>query len=258
MDCEHKNQSVDLDKLEKEVVASLLNTPALNGELPLSYLLSKGAARPLISAEILEIAGSLLRISETSEYASSKKADAETIRNLISETTLSSQSASSLVENTSHHTLRSKVAEATFFGSKAKMRYIDSKEILDQITYTIIRNRDYKLVREVYFQALDSEESLGSLARKYSAGPEKHSRGIVGPISLAKAHPEIRNRIKKASTGQIIKPFYVEGWWICIRIEHRVESLFTPELEQLIANQMLDDWIDTLCDRVLEAKVSSS
>ena len=43
--------------------------------------------------------------------------------------------------------------------------YIDSKGF-DQIVYTMIRNRDYNLVREIYFQVIESKDSFGGFSHR--------------------------------------------------------------------------------------------
>ena len=246
------HDSTILHDLEKFIVDSALKSPTLNGELPLDYLILKGVAKQMVSSEVLDLASDFMYTSQPKRVPTSRSAD-------INHTSFHSEDISSEPERrfnakSNRAELIDSLAKITFGGQKAISAYQDLKEDFDQVTYTFIRNRDYRLVREVYFHALESEDGIGSLARKYSAGPERYRRGVVGPTSLSKAHPEILNRIRKASSGQIIKPFYVEGWWMFIRVEYMMKSEFTTEMEQLIASQLLDNWLDTICDRLLSTK----
>lgn len=216
-----ESPQANLDYLEDLVLKQVFDSPVFSLSLPFNYFVRIGAAKSIIQSEVLNI--------------------------------LSQQFKTSLVSvlDSNSDQVFNNLAKIIFSGSKAHAAYIDSKDSFDQIVYTIVRNRDYRLVREIYFQAMDSEDSLGGLSRRFTAGLEKATRGIVGPISLNKGHPEICNKIKTAACGQLIKPFYVEGWWICIRIEHRDESSFTPEIEEIVSQQLLDDWINTLSDNIL-------
>ena len=246
--------------LQSIVFDSILNSVFITDTSIFIFLLRTGAIKEVILSESLKIILLYFGIPLGKTFAMDK----DYLLSLNSNKSFqessnhhSSKVISGLIDNikSDHSYAFNKLSERMFGGKRAEAEYIESKESFDQIVYTIVRNRDYKLVREIYFQAIESEGSLGCFSRRFSAGPEKKTLGVVGPISLNKAHSEIFNRIRTADEGQLIKPFYVEGWWICIRVEHREESGFTPEIESVISHQLLDNWLDALCDDILNKAV---
>ena len=256
-----KSEPLGSVEIRNIVLDSIFNSILFDDRLFFEYLLRAGAAKMIVASESLNIIAKnfdiplsnsilldknyLLRLDKLNtfqEYASS---------NNLPE--IASSQMHDIESDRSH--IFDKLSKVMFGGSTAEAAYFESKETFDQIVYTIVRNRDYKLVREIYFQAIESEDSFGGFSRRFSAGPEKKTLGVVGPISLNKAHPEIFNRIRTAEIGQLIKPFYVEGWWICIRVENREESSFTPEIESVVSHQLLDNWLDTLSNDILNKYV---
>ena len=257
-----KAYNLDTDNLRRIVFDSIFESRIFTEHLLFEYLLRAGAAKSIILAESLNIIAKNFDIP----LGSSVDLDHDHLFRLNKNKSLQEYSsnhdtlkiASKWIDDihSERALIYKKLSEIMFGGSRAESAYIDSKGSFDQVVYTMIRNRDYNLVREIYFQVIESKDSFGGFSRRFSAGPEKKTLGLVGPISLNKAHPEIFNRIKAAEIGQLIKPFYVEGWWICIRVEHREDSNFTPEIENVIANQLLDNWLDRLSDDILNKAVA--
>lgn len=138
------------------------------------------------------------------------------------------------------------------FGNAAEVKFLEIKESLDEVIYSMARNRDYRIMREIYFQCLDDPDSFGKNAHRFSGGPERHSRGIVGPIAVNKAHPEILKRLKTAEPKAITRPFLVEGWWICIRVEYLDECKYSEEVQRSLSAQMLNDWIQKVGTSVID------
>ena len=80
------------------------------------------------------------------------------------------------------------------FGNQAEARFLQRKEALDQVTYSLLRVKDSGIAHELYLQLEAGEASFESLASNHSEGPEKRSSGRVGPGSLMRAHPQLRHR----------------------------------------------------------------
>ena len=258
---QEKADNLNIEDLRSIVFDSIFESRIFTEYLLFEYMLRAGAAKLIIISESLNIIAKNFEIplggSITLDYEHLLRFNKNKLLPEYSYNHDTLKMAGSLIDDIeSERThIYKKLSEIMFGGSKAEAAYIDSKGSFDQIVYTMIRNRDYNLVREIYFQVIESKDGFGGFSHRFSAGPEKKTLGVVGPISLNKAHPEIFNRIRTAEIGQLIKPFYVEGWWICIRVENREDSNFTPEIESVIAHQLLDNWLDTLSDDILNKAV---
>ena len=130
--------------------------------------------------------------------------------------------------------LRVQQAARERFLDQAEKRFLERKMALDQVVYSLIRVQDGFLARELYLQVINGESDFGQLAVRYSEGPEKDSRGIVGPRPLIQAHPQLRERLRSCRPGELLEPFAVENWWLLVRLEESRPATFTDQ----VATQM--------------------
>ena len=79
------------------------------------------------------------------------------------------------------------------FSHKLESHFLERKNELDIVIYSLIRTLDPYLAQELYLRVINNEEDFGNLATKYSEGMEKKTRGIVGPIPIQKSHPKLAN-----------------------------------------------------------------
>lgn len=123
---------------------------------------------------------------------------------------------------------------ARVYRPKAESRFLERKDELDKVVYSLLRLGNEYLAHELYLQLTAGESSFPELAAKYAEGPERMTNGIVGPVALAQAHPDFVKRLKTAEPGVLNEPFQVEKWWILMR----VESYSYAEFDEQIAGQM--------------------
>lgn len=129
------------------------------------------------------------------------------------------------------------------FLPKAEARFLDRKNSLDQVTYSLLRLADGALARELYHRILENEATFADLARDYSEGAERNSSGIVGPAPLAQGHPLLTQRLRSAKPGDLIPPFQVEQWWLVVRLESYVPASLDDATRQRMAQELFDEWI---------------
>ena len=129
------------------------------------------------------------------------------------------------------------------FGNQAEARFLQRKEALDQVTYSLLRVKDSGMAHELYLQLEAGEASFESLASNHSEGPEKRSSGRVGPGSLMRAHPQLRHRLRTAAPGVVLEPMLIENWWVVTRLEERHEASFDEAMRQRMASELLQDWL---------------
>ena len=130
-----------------------------------------------------------------------------------------------------------------WFDSQAETRFLERKETLDQATYSLLRVKDSGLAHELYLQLEAGEADFESLAKEHSEGPEKNNQGKVGPGSLMRAHPALRNVLRTAKTGVVLEPVLIEQWWIVTRLEERQEANFDVAMRQRMATELFQDWM---------------
>ena len=93
---------------------------------------------------------------------------------------------------------------AQHFRHKAEARFLERKEQLDRVVYSLLRVKDPFLARELYLQIAGGEANFADLAAAYAEGPERGTKGIVGPVPLTQAHPALAERLRTTQAGVLM------------------------------------------------------
>ena len=143
--------------------------------------------------------------------------------------------------------LRRGIQRRTFmrdrFVAKAEARFLERKNELDQVVYSLLRLENTFLARELYLQIESGESNFADLAKRYAEGPERNTNGIVGPVSLTQAHPALVEKLRVAQPGVLLEPFRIADWWLVVRLERYSPATFTPEVSDRMCREMFDAWI---------------
>ena len=139
-----------------------------------------------------------------------------------------------------------KIIASQEFSKNAETEFINSKTLLDQYTYSLITVKESDLAHELYLQ-LDSEEAeFSSLAKKYSMEGSTNKMGVIGPQSLASAHPILKEKLLTAKKGELLNPFRVDSWWAIVRLEEKIEAKLDNFTRQKITLSLFDKWVNIL------------
>ena len=130
------------------------------------------------------------------------------------------------------------------FAAKAEARFLERKNELDQVVYSLLRLENSFLARELYLQIESGESNFADLAKRYAEGPERNTNGIVGPVSLTQAHPTLVEKLRVAQPGVLLEPFRISDWWLVVRLERYAPATFTDEVSDQMCQEMFDAWID--------------
>jgi parvulin-like peptidyl-prolyl isomerase len=134
---------------------------------------------------------------------------------------------------------------------KIEARFLEKKPFLDMVTYSLLRTNDAYQTREIYLKIKEENADFGILAEQYSTGAEKSSRGIIGPAPLAQAHPRVASELRAAQPGEVRAPINVEGVSIILRLETLVNAKLDKPMEQRMATELFDEWINEQVDATI-------
>lgn len=137
------------------------------------------------------------------------------------------------------------------FGHRAEQRFLQRKTQLDQVIYSLIRVQDSGLAQELYLQIAGGEKSFAELASEQSQGPEKNTRGIVGPVSLTQAHPRISELLRSGSDGQLFAPVRIDPWSIIIQRESLQSAIFDERMKTMMTQELFDIWVHEELQRAI-------
>ncbi len=129
------------------------------------------------------------------------------------------------------------------FSPKAEARFLERKNELDQVVYSLLRLENSFLARELYLQIESGESNFADLAKRYAEGPERNTNGIVGPVSLTQAHPQLVEKLRVTRPGVLLEPFRISDWWLVVRLERYSPATFSDEISDRMCQEMFDAWI---------------
>ena len=142
--------------------------------------------------------------------------------------------------------LSSKVRQQTFlreqFAPKAEARFLDRKNELDQVVYSLLRLENRFLAQELYLQIESGESNFADLAKRYAEGPERNTNGIVGPVSLTQAHPDLVEKLRVTQPGVLLEPFRISDWWLVVRLERYSPATFSDEISDQMCQELFAEW----------------
>ncbi|WP_413678745.1 peptidylprolyl isomerase [Prochlorococcus sp. MIT 0916] len=149
------------------------------------------------------------------------------------------------VENFALSSLRLKEYCNINFSKKVESRFLEKKNHLDIVVYSLIRlNNDPFKANEIYLRLKSKEAEFGDLATLYSEGPEKKTRGIVGPLPVDNAHPNLIPMLINGKEGEIQPPVEIAGMHLVLRVESYDAAKLDDFMREKMALELFDEWID--------------
>lgn len=139
------------------------------------------------------------------------------------------------------------------FGAKAEAHFLQKKNQLDQVVYSLVRCKDVALARELYLRLAAGEANFAELAQKYSEGPERFTQGVIGPNPLSNAHPQLAEHLRTARDGEVIAPFLVAEWCLIARRDQLISAQFNEEMAERMALELFQEWVQNEAQLRLEA-----
>ena len=130
------------------------------------------------------------------------------------------------------------------FGGKAEQRFLERKEELDSVIYSLLRVKDRHLAQELYLRIAEGEATFAELASEFSEGSEKANAGCVGPVPLRQAHPQLSEALRTHTPGVLIEPFRVEGWWLVVRLNRYIPASFDEQMRTRMCAELFQSWVN--------------
>ena len=113
------------------------------------------------------------------------------------------------------------------FRRQARTRFLEIKDNLDVVFYSLIRVRDPDLASELYLRIKEDNESFAHLSRVHSEGPERECGGLVGPVPIGRSTEQISSLLKTMKINELKGPISLGMWQVILRLDDRIPALFS-------------------------------
>jgi parvulin-like peptidyl-prolyl isomerase len=135
-----------------------------------------------------------------------------------------------------------RLCERQYF-SKAEARFLERKTSLDLVVYSLIRVSEPWLARELFLRIVAEEADFAMLAAEFSQGSEGKTRGVVGPVPMLQAHPDLARRLRTSPPGLVLEPFQIEQWWLVVRVENYTPAVLDDATRMAMAKEIFEEWL---------------
>ena len=129
------------------------------------------------------------------------------------------------------------------FEHQVASKFLDRKNELDIVVYSLIRVKDFFLAREIFFRIQEKEASFGDMAAKHSQGIENKTRGLIGPSPSGKAHPKLRELIQKSKIGKVNSPIQIDEYYIILRLEYFEPAKLDSFMKEKMSEELFNQWV---------------
>ena len=130
---------------------------------------------------------------------------------------------------------------STQYVKRAQARFLQQKEQLDEIIYSLIRVSDSDMAHDIYLRLVDGEDSFRDLAVSYGEGPESADGGRVGPVRVMQAHRIVAAKLRSEKEGALIPPFRVDRWWLVLRIDKKKPAVFDDKMCKSLSRSLFQE-----------------
>jgi hypothetical protein len=137
------------------------------------------------------------------------------------------------------------------WGNRVYNYYLQRKDTLDRVSFSMMEVRDLGLAEELYFRIQRGEQSFRDLAFKYSQGEAARDGGRLDDHYLYQLHPEISDRIKGMEAGSLSDIFTLNDSYTFIRVEHYTHAKLDPDIRQSLLEELFSDWVQQEISRRL-------
>ena len=110
------------------------------------------------------------------------------------------------------------------------------------MVYSILQVGSQDLAEELHQRLREGEADFPDLARQFSEGAERQSRGQVGPTPLTAGSPELVQRLRISQPGQLWPPFQDGKRWCVMRLEQILPAQLDPRTRGLMMEELFQVW----------------
>ncbi|MEO0455751.1 MAG: peptidylprolyl isomerase [Cyanobacteria bacterium P01_A01_bin.114] len=129
------------------------------------------------------------------------------------------------------------------WGNQIESYFLQRKDKLDRVLYSLIRTQDASLAQELYFRLQDDEAKFTDLAREFSEGQEAQTGGLIGPVELSVPHPMLARMLQVSAPGQLWAPTPIGEWFVIARLEKFIPAQLDDPTRKRLMDELFQNWL---------------
>jgi parvulin-like peptidyl-prolyl isomerase len=137
------------------------------------------------------------------------------------------------------------------WGNQVESYFLQRKQQLDRVLYSLIRTKDAGLAQEIYFRIQDDGQPFADLAREFSEGQEAQTGGLIGPVELSIPHPALGRMLAVSQPGQLWPPTPMGEWFVIVRLEKFLPAKLDGAIRQRLLDELFNTWLGEQVQQVM-------
>ena len=121
--------------------------------------------------------------------------------------------------------------------------FLKLKAGLDSVLFSMLRNKNHELTRELFFRLESGEESFDSLAARYAEGREAASGGRIGPMEMKQLHPVLARVLSTAQPGVVNPPMIIDGFGVITLLHEKRAARLDDAMKHTLVEQLFLEWV---------------
>ena len=218
--------------MDQEALVSILKKSGKSDEWVMEHLAVSGSWRPVVYSLANE------KLLDQVDHE---------LRGYVSYVTLKKEENPELPDD-----LRRQFIKDEWLKPQLNDYFYKRKRDLDQCVYSMLRLAEIGLAEELYLRLKNKESTIADLAFHHSLGPEKYTKGIVGPMPLSKTTEQIRALSTTENVGKLNKPLVIQNTIAIVVVEHIIESTLTQAVEEQLLEELFNIELQKVVNTIVE------
>jgi hypothetical protein len=142
-------------------------------------------------------------------------------------------------------------AQANFAGH-AQAAFANRRQEMSRILFSLCTVKQKGLASELFMRIESGEAHFSIIAEKFAEGPERQTKGVLGPLPITKVNQALVKKLLDAGPGQLIGPLRDGDTWLIARLESYYPAEYDDPLATQLCQQKFMEEVDLKAQAILE------
>lgn len=142
-------------------------------------------------------------------------------------------------------------AQANFAGH-AQAAFAKRRQEMSRILFSLCTVKQKDLASELFMRIEAGEAHFSMIAEKFAEGPERQTKGVLGPLPITKVNQALVKKLLEAGAGKLIGPLRDGDTWLIARLESYYPAEYDDHLASQLCQKKFMEQVDQKAQAILE------
>lgn len=131
-----------------------------------------------------------------------------------------------------------------WFGAKVEKVYFERRDLMERVTFKLVRNEDKGIILEAYQRLVEGEEDWAQISNRWGIDPEKKFQGKYKQMKVHKLNRDLINALKRNDPGKISQPIRLGKYFGIVQLDEWMSVELNETMREKIENDLYYEWIN--------------